>query len=135
MAELNDVSFNLISGPGVLTKMDRVEEARQPTVLEMFNNGNITLDHGWFTVKLPSGDDIPWEEARNQEREFFQDNEPWKSIRTDDRNRLGSEQLTQYISKLLSSLVAARCDLQLVTSRLQPHPCVAQASRYFSGHH
>jgi hypothetical protein len=93
---------------GVLTKVDRIVEDMRPAWLETFNNKTRKLDNGWFAVKLPAGGDIPWEEARKQEREFFRDNEPWKSIRREDRNRLGSEQLTQYISKLLSNLVAAR---------------------------
>lgn len=80
-----------------------------PTWLETFNNKTRKLDNGWFAVKLPAGGDLSWDEARKQEREFFRDNEPWKSIPGEDRNRLGSEQLTQYISKLLSTLVAERC--------------------------
>ncbi|KAJ7767691.1 P-loop containing nucleoside triphosphate hydrolase protein [Mycena metata] len=93
---------------GVLTKVDRIVEDMRPAWLETFHNKTRKLDNGWFAVKLPAGGDIPWEEARTQEREFFRDNEPWKSINREDRNRLGSEQLTQYISKLLSNLVAAR---------------------------
>ncbi|KAJ7478755.1 P-loop containing nucleoside triphosphate hydrolase protein [Mycena galericulata] len=93
---------------GVLTKVDNISEAMRPTWLKAFHNKTRKLDNGWFAVKLPAQGDIPWEEARTQEREFFRDNEPWKSISGDDRNRLGSEQLTQHISKLLSNLVAAR---------------------------
>ncbi|KAJ7905222.1 P-loop containing nucleoside triphosphate hydrolase protein [Mycena leptocephala] len=93
---------------GVLTKVDRIVDEMGPTWLETFNNKTRKLDNGWFAVKLPAGGDLSWDEARKQEREFFRDNEPWKSIPGEDRNRLGSEQLTQYISKLLSTLVAAR---------------------------
>ncbi|KAJ7244653.1 P-loop containing nucleoside triphosphate hydrolase protein [Mycena haematopus] len=93
---------------GVLTKVDRIVEDMRPAWLETFNNKTRKLDNGWFAVKLPAGGDLPWEEARTQEREFFRDNEPWKSIRGEDRNRLGSEQLTQHLSKLLSNLVARR---------------------------
>ncbi|KAJ7066228.1 P-loop containing nucleoside triphosphate hydrolase protein [Mycena amicta] len=71
---------------GVLTKVDRIVDDMKPAWLDTFNNKTRKLDNGWFAVKLPAGGDIPEE----------------------DRNRLGSEQLTQYISKLLSNLVAAR---------------------------
>ncbi|KAJ7809021.1 P-loop containing nucleoside triphosphate hydrolase protein [Mycena olivaceomarginata] len=87
---------------GVLTKVDLIKEGMGPTWLEMFNNKTRKFDNGWFAVKLPAGVDIPWEEARKQERHFFEVHEPWKSIVGEDRNRLGSEQLTQHISKLLS---------------------------------
>ncbi|KAJ7785301.1 hypothetical protein DFH07DRAFT_935069 [Mycena maculata] len=94
---------------GVLTKVDRIVEEMKPYWLATFNNKKRNLDNGWFAVKLPAGGDIPWAEARQQESEFFRDKEPWKSIRGDgDRNRLGSEQLTKYVSKLLSKLVVDR---------------------------
>ncbi|KAJ7465067.1 P-loop containing nucleoside triphosphate hydrolase protein [Mycena latifolia] len=94
---------------GVLTKVDTItKEEKWERWLEMFNNKTRKLDNGWFAVKLPAEGDISWEEARKEEREFFRDNKFWKSIRKEDRNRLGSEQLTRYISKLLSNLVAAR---------------------------
>ncbi|KAJ7097456.1 P-loop containing nucleoside triphosphate hydrolase protein [Mycena epipterygia] len=92
---------------GVLTKVDRIVKGMGPKLLETFNNKTCKLDNGWFAVKLPD-EDIPWEAARKQESEYFGDNELWKSIQGEDRNRLGSEQLTQYISKLLSNRVAAR---------------------------
>ncbi|KAJ7440825.1 hypothetical protein B0H11DRAFT_2098441, partial [Mycena galericulata] len=91
---------------GVLTKVDRMADGMEPTWLETFNNnGPHKLDNGWFAVKLPSRDHIPWETARQQEREWFENNNLWES---EDRNRMGSEQLTQYISRLLSNLVADR---------------------------
>ncbi|KAJ6494319.1 P-loop containing nucleoside triphosphate hydrolase protein [Mycena sanguinolenta] len=93
---------------GVLTKVDRIAEDMGPTWLDIFNNKTRKLDKGWFAVKLPAGGDIPWETARQQEREWFRQDTLWKSIREEDRSRLGSERLTQYISKQLSSLVAER---------------------------
>lgn len=95
------------SDAGVLTKVDRMADGMGPTWLETFNNnGPRQLDNGWFAVKLPSRDHIPWKTAREQEREWFKNNELWES---EDRNRMGSEQLTHYISRLLSNLVADRC--------------------------
>ncbi|KAJ7214810.1 hypothetical protein GGX14DRAFT_562843 [Mycena pura] len=93
---------------GVLAKVDRIAEGMGPTWLDIFNNKTRKLDKGWFAVKLPAGVDIPWEAARQQEREWFQQDTLWKSIHQEDRNRLGSERLTQYISKQLSNLVADR---------------------------
>ncbi|KAF8210817.1 P-loop containing nucleoside triphosphate hydrolase protein [Mycena galopus ATCC 62051] len=93
---------------GVLTKVDRIAEDMGPTWLDIFHNKTRKLEKGWFAVKLPAGGDMPWETARQQEREWFQQNALWKSIREEDMNRLGSERLTQYISKQLSSLVAER---------------------------
>ncbi|KAJ6631972.1 P-loop containing nucleoside triphosphate hydrolase protein [Mycena sp. CBHHK59/15] len=93
---------------GVLTKADKIVEGMEASWIETFNNKTHKLDNGWFAVKLPAGDDVPWEEAREKERKFFRDTEPWKSVHDEDRNRLGSEQLAQYISKLLSNLVVAR---------------------------
>jgi hypothetical protein len=102
-----------------------------PTWLETFNNKTRKLDNGWFAVKLPAGGDLSWDEARKQEREFFRDNDPWKSIPGGDRNRLGSEQLTQYISKLLSTLVAARCVCMTGVVRLT-NSLPSQTSRDFA---
>ncbi|KAJ7498302.1 P-loop containing nucleoside triphosphate hydrolase protein [Mycena galericulata] len=60
---------------GVLTKVDRMADGMEPTWLETFNNnGPHKLDNGWFAVKLPSRDHIPWETARQQEREWFENN-------------------------------------------------------------
>jgi hypothetical protein len=98
----------------VLAKVDRIAEGMGPTWLDIFNNKTRKLDKGWFAVKLPAGGDIPWEAARQQEREWFQQDTLWKSIHQEDRNRLGSERLTQYISKQLSNLVADRCVYQSV---------------------
>ncbi|KAJ7689662.1 hypothetical protein B0H17DRAFT_1202115 [Mycena rosella] len=57
----------------VLTKVNRIVEDIEPTWLETFNNMKRKLDNGWFAVKLPAGGDIPWEKARKEKREFFQD--------------------------------------------------------------
>lgn len=91
--------------------------------LKTFNNQTHKLDSGWYAVKLPAAGNIPWAEAREQERQFFQSEEPWKSdIGGTDRARLGSEQLAQYISGLLSNLVAARLFLPVCRYRLTPIP-------------
>lgn len=82
--------------------------------LRTFNNQTHKLDSGWYAIKLPAGGNVPWAEAREQERRFFESEEPWKSeVTRADRARLGSEQLTQHISRLLSNLVAARLSLSL----------------------
>ncbi|KAJ7604371.1 P-loop containing nucleoside triphosphate hydrolase protein, partial [Mycena polygramma] len=91
---------------GVLTKVDNISNQKRQSWLESFENKTRKLDNGWFAVKLPEEPDVSWEDARTQERDFFQENEPWKSIHGEGRNRLGSEQLTRYITKLLSNLVA-----------------------------
>ncbi|KAJ7616329.1 P-loop containing nucleoside triphosphate hydrolase protein, partial [Mycena polygramma] len=93
---------------GVLTKVDKISKPKRQSWLETFENKTRNLDNGWFAVKLPEEPDVSWEDARTQERDFFQENNPWKSIDGEGRNRLGSEQLTRYITKLLSNLVANR---------------------------
>lgn len=79
--------------------------------IDTFNNKTYFLDNGWFAVKLPDQDqlDLSWDDSREQEHRFFAENEPWKSeVLGDQRNRLGSDQLAQHVSKLLSNLVATR---------------------------
>ncbi|KAJ6507010.1 P-loop containing nucleoside triphosphate hydrolase protein [Mycena sanguinolenta] len=93
---------------GVLTKVDRIVEPMKQKWLATFNNQTHQLNHGWFAVKLPEEDDMSWEQARTEERKWFEAKEPWASIHGEGNSRLGSEKLTQYISKQLSNLVATR---------------------------
>ncbi|KAK7023329.1 P-loop containing nucleoside triphosphate hydrolase protein [Favolaschia claudopus] len=93
---------------GVLTKVDKIEPELEQRWLKMFDNEIRRLDHGWFAVKLPAGNDVSWEEARSDERDYFAEHQPWMSLPRANKDRLGSEQLARYISKLLSNLVADR---------------------------
>jgi hypothetical protein len=88
--------------------VDRIAEGTGPAWLEAFDNKKCKLKHGWFAVKLPAAGDIPWERARQEECEWFESQELWKPIQGEDRNRLGSEQLTKYITRVLSNLVPER---------------------------
>ena len=87
---------------GVLTKVDKIENGTESIWLRTFNNQTYKLDSGWYAVKLPATS-TPWIEPREEERRFFESEEPWKSS---DRSRLGSEQLAKHIFRLLTNLVA-----------------------------
>ena len=69
------------------------------------------LANGWFSVKQPASADlrqgITWEEARALERTFFSTTSPW-STEADYRHCLGTQNLTESLSSILSELIKRR---------------------------
>jgi hypothetical protein len=95
---------------GVLTKVDMIEPGREEEWAQYLKNKRVALPNGWFAVKLPAKAQLEtnWEEARKTERKFFASTEPWKSLDVAHQQHLGSQQLSEHISKILSDLVAQK---------------------------
>ncbi len=51
---------------------------------------------------------ITWEEARSQEELFFAQVQPWSSLDVGTRQQLGTANLTERLSDILSELIAKR---------------------------
>jgi hypothetical protein len=102
-------SFHVV---GVLTKPDRCERGNENRWTSILKGQESPLQNGWYSVKQPDSvqlkSGITWEEARESEKKFFDNTEPWSSIRGSARQRLGSPALTSHLSALLSELVLKR---------------------------
>ncbi|EPS96653.1 hypothetical protein FOMPIDRAFT_52737 [Fomitopsis schrenkii] len=96
---------------GVLTKPDRVgrgDEQKWITVLKNEHKG-LELDNGWFSVKQPDTvqleEGITRAEARQAEEKYFESTSHWASLPLKFRQRLGTDNLAERCSELLSALV------------------------------
>lgn len=73
-----------------------------------------------------------WEVARKEEKDFFRRQlmkESWGSVEAGYRQRLGSEALAEYLSKILSDLVAQRWVSELLLTRLSLLTACQQSPR------
>ena len=68
--------------------------------------------HGWYCVKQPGPSElragITWEQARQNEREFFQRTPPWSTVEFDLKERLGTEKLSAALGQKLFDLILKR---------------------------
>ncbi|KZS95234.1 hypothetical protein SISNIDRAFT_543513 [Sistotremastrum niveocremeum HHB9708] len=109
---------------GVLTKPDLIENGTADRWLSLIRGQQNKLTHGWFCVKQSTPEQlkggISWQEARTNEMEFFRANEPWNSV-PEIRSRLGSESLTEFLSRLLSDVIHEKLPeiRRQVTARLR----------------
>jgi hypothetical protein len=80
--------------------------------LPVIRNEDKPLENGWFSVKQPSTLEIErgitWEEARSQERDYFAFNPPWSTLDYAHQQQLGTANLVERLSRLLSQLIAKR---------------------------
>ncbi|OBZ65815.1 Interferon-induced GTP-binding protein Mx [Grifola frondosa] len=97
---------------GVLTKPDRIDAGDEEKWLRFIKNEYEALDNGWFSVKQPDtralAAGISWSEARQQEREYFSSTSPWAALDYEYQNQLGTANLTERLSAVLSDLIAKR---------------------------
>ncbi|KAG8958380.1 hypothetical protein FRC03_009191 [Tulasnella sp. 419] len=108
---------------GVLTKVDRIEPGTSLRWVNILKNRDNQLKNGWFCVKQPSAREleagISWEDARDNEDAFFRLHEPWASLNSMYRRRMGSIALSEHLSTLLSDLVSQKLPvIQKEISRL-----------------
>ncbi|KAG8958379.1 hypothetical protein FRC03_009190 [Tulasnella sp. 419] len=111
---------------GVLTKVDRIEPGTSSKWVNILKNRDNSLKNGWFCVKQPNAREleagISWEDARDNEDAFFRLNDPWASLESKYRRRMGSKGLADYLSTLLSDLVSQKLPIiQREISRLLIH--------------
>ncbi|KAI0820963.1 P-loop containing nucleoside triphosphate hydrolase protein [Irpex lacteus] len=97
---------------GVLTKPDRIGRGDHDVWVRFITNEYKPLANGWFSVKQPDSqavaEGITWEEARSQEELFFAQVQPWSSLDVGTRQQLGTANLTERLSDILSELIVKR---------------------------
>jgi len=98
---------------GVLTKPDRIPTGEEDRWMRLIRNDAEPLDNGWFSVRQPNSQalakGISWAEAREQERQFFLNpNYPWSTMEQSYRRQLGTQNLTERLSVILSDLIRRR---------------------------
>ena len=97
---------------GVLTKPDRIPPGEEERWLNIIRNDEKPLENGWFCVKQPDSralaEGITWEEARAKERDYFAFTAPWSSLDYSQQQQLGTANLTERLSSLLSGLITRR---------------------------
>ncbi|KAH9915501.1 P-loop containing nucleoside triphosphate hydrolase protein [Fomitopsis serialis] len=90
---------------GVLTKPD-------PRWTRFIKNECEPLENGWFSVKQPDSkalaSGITWEDARQMEREYFASASVWSELEPEFQRYLGTTNLTERLSQILSELIAKR---------------------------
>ncbi|KAG8813026.1 hypothetical protein FRC19_002720 [Serendipita sp. 401] len=96
----------------VLTKPDRIAAGSYRSWLALLENKEERFKHGWYCVKqanleqLEGG--ITWEDARKNERSFFDKKAPWSQLDERIRLRLGTSALTNAVHNILFDLIVAR---------------------------
>lgn len=121
--------------PAVLTKPDRIEIGDEGNWMAMMRNQKEYFKHGWYCVKQPGTaelrEGIAWEQARENERTFFQRRAPWSTAEFDLRERLGTEKLSAALGQKLFDLILKRYLFSLLPARLLPSYTNTQTSRGF----
>jgi len=95
---------------GVLTKPDRLPQGSSLKELQDVLQGrNYKLGHGYYVTRQPSqvelDDGIDHRKARSRELEFFSQNHPWNTAFDSFKNRFGTQQLQEKLSKLLAKQI------------------------------
>ncbi|KAF8839962.1 hypothetical protein BDN67DRAFT_1011889, partial [Paxillus ammoniavirescens] len=97
---------------GVLTKPDRIQPGDEPSWLRILQNETEPLVNNWYCVKQPASQTlslgITWADARRQEADFFAIAQPWSSLDPRYQKFLGTGNLTERLSLILSELIAKR---------------------------
>ena len=113
------VSFDGLTGVvltkyiiAVLTKPDRIEFGDEGKWLDILRNRTEIFKGGWFCTRQPglmvrlAG--VTPENARADERDFFETTRPWSNAEPDLRARLGTMALSKALSQKLFEVIAKR---------------------------
>lgn len=96
----------------MLTKPDRIPPGEEDRWIRFIKNDYEALENGWFSVKQPDSralaTGISWADARREEREYFNSISPWSDLEFDFQLHLGTANLTNRLSSILTSLIAKR---------------------------
>lgn len=104
------------SVPGVLTKPDRVARGDEDWWVGLLKNEHpsLSLANGWFSVKQPDNVElkkgITHKQAAQQEKQFFATTKPWDTLPPRFKQCLGTSNLMEQCSNILSRLIAKRYD-------------------------
>lgn len=101
---------------GVLTKPDRVQSGESLAQwIDILNGKKFRLGHDYFVVKNNPDPRVSHLVARQEENDFFNDNEPWANELSSLRHRFGTLKLQGVLSKRLTTEIRTRyfCMLSL----------------------
>ena len=94
---------------GVLTKPDRVQKAESiEQWMQILNGDKFKLGHGYHIVMNNPDVRVDHATARAQERDFFQQNEPWATELKNYDQRFGTLQLQATLSTKLTAQIRLR---------------------------
>jgi hypothetical protein len=96
----------------VLTKPDRIDPGDEGKWMDMLRNRTEKFKHGWFCVRQPGYSQlqarITPDEARENERLFFENTRPWSNAEPDLRARFGTKSLSKALGQKLFDVIARR---------------------------
>jgi hypothetical protein len=96
----------------VLTKPDRIATGEHSGWLGLLSNTQEHYRHGWHCVKQSDQQQleshISWQDARENELAFFEQNEPWNTLDHNLKSRLGTQFLTEALGITLFQLIVRR---------------------------
>lgn len=94
---------------GVLTKPDTVERGAYQSKIDVLMGKTYALNLGYYCVKTRTPqellDNVSFKASRDNERIFFAQNEPWKSLPAHLRKRLTTDNLEAKLTELLTKKI------------------------------
>jgi Dynamin central region len=112
---------DIASWTAVLTKPDRIPVGEHDSWLHLLQNEQGHFQHGWYCVKqsdqqqLDNG--ISWQDARDNEVNFFLSTDPWRRVPSSLKSRLGTQCLTSALGKKLFDLICKRSVFDRIPER------------------
>jgi len=97
---------------GVLTKPDRIPVGDEAIWIDKIQRGGKDREIEYYSVKNPDSQDIrnriTYEQARDNEAEFFSTRAPWSNLEWVYKRRLGTDKLTRRLGQVLTDLISRR---------------------------
>ncbi|GAA6003650.1 dynamin family protein [Rhodotorula paludigena] len=97
---------------GVLTKADTLQVGEHAGWIDLLEGRRHQLANGFFVTKQPAPDDLrknlAFTEARAAEVEFFRTQAPWNTLSLASKSRLGTSNLTKFLSDRLGQYIAEK---------------------------
>jgi hypothetical protein len=97
---------------GVLTKPDRIPVGEETIWINKIQHGGKEGGIEYYSVKNPDSQDIrngiSYEQARDNEAEFFSTRVPWSDLEWLYQRRLGTDKLTRRLGQVLTELISRR---------------------------
>jgi len=97
---------------GVLTKPDRIPAGEEAIWINKIQRGGKDGGIEYYSVKNPEFQEIrngiTYEQARENEAEFFSTKAPWSNLEWLYKRRLGTDKLTRRLGQVLTELISRR---------------------------
>jgi len=97
---------------GVLTKPDRIPPGEESIWINKIQRGGKDGGIEYYSVKNPDSQEIrngiKYEQARDNEANFFSTKAPWSGLEWLYKRRLGTDKLTRRLGQVLTELTSRR---------------------------